>query len=127
VKVLEQGKPEWEIKVRCTGRGRLKDNSNNDIVPCEAMLLLKRSDIYFLKNPNAGFPRQYGEFVFTFKCVCCGALTDISHDDIPYIVRECIINRPKNSSQKTDDSIKKFEDEDETEELSNIDDVYYRN
>lgn len=66
----------WSIKVYCTGFG-------HDQEGCGARLKVYREDLR--RDPGEPGVR---EPVVTFKCICCGALTDIGIEHYPENYRE---------------------------------------
>lgn len=79
MKVLESGKvgKKWKIKHRCTSWG----NSGKG---CEALLELEFDDLrYFAGTGGNDMTWGYREHAVSFKCPCCGKLTDLGLKDWP--------------------------------------------
>ncbi len=73
MKIIEPGKfnKEWTIRHRCTGWG-------NDGHGCDALLEVEKSDLRYFPGDA-----QHLESSVSFKCACCGALTDLGMIDWP--------------------------------------------
>lgn len=77
MKILEPGKvkeEKWSIQHRCTGWG----NGENG---CEALLELECEDLRYYEGRE--FPWRSSEPAVSFKCPCCGNLTDLGLNDWP--------------------------------------------
>ena len=77
MKILEPGKvgEKWTLQHRCTGWG----NSGKG---CEALLEVEYSDLRFF--PGNDSPTWGGrDPAVSFKCPCCGKLTDLGINDRP--------------------------------------------
>lgn len=76
MKILEAGKStKWSIQHRCTGWG----NGGNG---CEALLEIEYDDLRYFQGNNS--PTWGGrDPAVSFKCPCCGKLTDIGLNDWP--------------------------------------------
>ncbi len=72
MKIIEPGNFStlWKIEHRCTGWG-------NDDHGCNALLEVEKDDLRYF--PDDGEE----ESSVSFKCACCGALTDIGLQDWP--------------------------------------------
>ena len=90
MKILKEGNlNDWEIEQRCTGAG-------NDEPGCNARLLVAEEDIFI--TTCSAYYNDDKEYYYTFKCPCCGALSDISDEDIPLSIRKRIMKRYKNGA-----------------------------
>lgn len=77
MKILEPGRvgKTWSIQHRCTGWGNYGDG-------CEALLELELDDLrYFPSVPGDSWGSR--EAAVSFKCLCCGQLTDLGLNDWP--------------------------------------------
>ncbi len=77
MKILESGKvgENWNIQHRCTGAGNRGDG-------CEALLELELDDLrYFPGVPGDSWGSR--DPAVSFKCPCCGKLTDLKSKDWP--------------------------------------------
>lgn len=77
MKVLEPGRvgEKWATKHRCTGWG----NSGNG---CEALLEIELDDLRYFPGVS-GDSWGSREHAVSFKCPCCGHLTDLGTMDWP--------------------------------------------
>ena len=84
MKVLQEGNPNgWEIEQECTGKG-------NGDGGCKARLLVGKEDIFVTAHTDFTGDTDY---YYTFKCPCCGALTDIPEMDVPIRVRSLAMEK----------------------------------
>lgn len=76
MKVLEAGKvgEKWTIQHRCTGWG-------NGDGGCNALLEVEYDDLRYYGGQE--FPWRVSEPAVSFKCPCCGKLTDLGLNDWP--------------------------------------------
>jgi hypothetical protein len=77
MKILEPGRvgKKWSIQHRCTAWG----NSGNG---CEALLEIELKDLrYFPGVPGDSWGSR--DHAVSFKCPCCGKLTDLGLNDWP--------------------------------------------
>lgn len=77
MKILEPGRvaEKWTIQHRCTGWG-------NSTKGCNALLELELDDLrYFPAVPGDSWGSR--EAAVSFKCPCCGELTDLGLNDWP--------------------------------------------
>jgi hypothetical protein len=84
MKILEagkNGKNTWSLQHRCTGWG----NGENG---CEALLELEFDDLRYYQGTGEGWGIFTKEPAVSFKCPCCGKLTDIGLNDWPVGYRE---------------------------------------
>lgn len=74
MKVIKPGRKQtgWAMEKECTGKG----NGNGG---CGAVLLVEQSDI-FLTHRHVHVEH---DVFHTFKCVCCGVLTDFDELEVP--------------------------------------------
>ena len=85
MKILQAGNPNgWKIEQECTGKG----NGNGG---CNTRLLVSEDDI--LINYHTEDISGYTYYYYTFKCPCCGVLTDISERKVPVRVRDKAIKK----------------------------------
>lgn len=91
MKVLEENKSFWKMKVRCTGKGNEKENARNGVKPCGSILEVTAKDIY---RTDLWYSPAYGEepsiigHAYTIMCPCCGSETDIPKALLPKQVKE---------------------------------------
>lgn len=98
MKILEPGKvgKNWTIQKRCTGWG----NGNKG---CNALLEIELSDLrYFPGVPGDSWGSR--EKAVSFKCPCCGQITDLGlndwpkgHENLPRWNKEWQDSAPSNS------------------------------
>jgi hypothetical protein len=77
MKILKPGKlgKKWSIRHSCTGWG-------NSGVGCDALLELEYEDLRFFSGNDS--PTWGGrDPAVSFKCPCCGKLTDLGMQDWP--------------------------------------------
>lgn len=76
MKVLEAGKvgEKWSIQHRCTGWGNTDSG-------CNALLEVEYDDLRYYEGQE--YPWRSSEPAVSFKCPCCGKLTDLKHNDWP--------------------------------------------
>lgn len=78
MKILKKGvsdpKTAWRLEVECTANG------NSSSVMCGALLELDENDVRFY-NGNSGYFARDNQV--TFRCPCCGGITDLKHDEWP--------------------------------------------
>jgi len=78
MKIIEQGVVrEWSIRVRCTGNGNGQEHR-----ACNSLLEVGKDDL-FRTMDGASSQLPY----FTFKCISCGALTNIPDGYVPHDIR----------------------------------------
>ncbi len=79
MKILEPGKngsTTWSMQHRCTGWG----NSGKG---CEALLELEFDDLRYFPGTGGEVTWGYRDPAVSFKCPCCGKLTDLGLNDWP--------------------------------------------
>lgn len=77
MKIIKPGKfgHTWAAEATCTGWG----NSGKG---CEAVLQVTRSDLrFFPQRPGDSWGSK--DAAVSFKCMCCGKLTDLGKNDWP--------------------------------------------
>jgi hypothetical protein len=76
MKILEPGKvgEKWAIQHRCTGWG-------NGDRGCDALLEVEYEDLRFYAGQE--FPWRTSDPAVSFKCPCCGQITDLGMNDWP--------------------------------------------
>lgn len=76
MKILEVGKvkEDWTIQHRCTGWGRNEEG-------CDALLEIEFDDLRY--QPGCRDYRCESEPHVSFRCPCCGEVTDIGTNDWP--------------------------------------------
>ena len=89
MELLEKG-PGWVMECQCTGKG-------NGDSGCGAKLLLIKEDIYLTHSSDYNGGQ---DFYYTFKCMECGAETDIEGQYIPLAIRSNLINQYRNQKVK---------------------------
>ena len=78
MKIIEQGVvKEWSIRVRCTGNGNGQTHR-----ACNSLLEVGNDDLFRTMDGASSRPPY-----FTFKCISCGALTNIPDRDVPSEIR----------------------------------------
>ncbi len=84
MKVLQEGNPNgWEIEQECTGKG-------NGDGGCKVRLLVSEDDIFVTTHTDLD---RYPYYYYTFKCPCCGVLTDIPTKDVISRVRNKAVKK----------------------------------
>lgn len=73
MKVLKKGKI-WTVQRYCTGWG----NGDNG---CEALLEIEKDDLRFFEKQE--YPWVIKEAAVSFKCPCCGKVTDLGREAWP--------------------------------------------
>ena len=78
MKIIEPGKvgEKWIIRHRCTAWG-------NSGVGCEALLELEFDDLRYYPGTSEEMTWGYKEPAVSFKCPCCGKLTDLGMNSWP--------------------------------------------
>jgi hypothetical protein len=78
MKIIEPGKiaGKWSIKHRCTAWG----NSGSG---CGALLELEMDDLRYYPGTGGEVTWGYRDPAVSFKCPCCGKLTDLGLNDYP--------------------------------------------
>ena len=78
MKILKPGKlgKKWSIRHSCTGWG-------NSGVGCEALLELEYEDLRYYPGTGGEETWGYKEPAVSFKCPCCGKLTDLGMNSWP--------------------------------------------
>jgi len=76
MKVLEPGKvkQKWSLRHRCTGWGNGNDG-------CEALLELEVEDLRY--RPGCYDEKCESDPFVSFKCICCGEITNLGMNDWP--------------------------------------------
>ena len=86
MKILEKG-PGWNIIQLCTGKG-------NGGGGCQSKLLIEKGDIYLTSHTDISGETDY---FYTFRCPVCGIETDISEKDVPYLIKQELLQMTKGS------------------------------
>jgi hypothetical protein len=83
MKIIEHGKVEeaWTIRHRCTAWG-------NGGKGCEALLEIEYEDLRFFQGTGGEITWGYRDPAVSFKCPCCGKLTDLGTNDWPMGYKE---------------------------------------
>jgi len=78
MKIIEAGKvkEKWTIQHRCTAWG----NSGEG---CNALLELEFDDLRYFPGTGGEVTWGYRDPAVSFKCPCCGKLTDLGLNDWP--------------------------------------------
>lgn len=95
MKILKEPEvPEvWKIKKKCTGKSEYDAG-------CKAVLEVEETDIYLTYEEKKVRGEFFGDSYyydytyqhFTFKCPCCGKEIRLEETEIPFKVRERILN-----------------------------------
>lgn len=78
MKILESGRvgEKWSIQHRCTAWG----NSGKG---CDALLEIEFDDLRYFPGTGREVTWEYRNPAVSFKCPCCGKLTDLGLNDWP--------------------------------------------
>jgi hypothetical protein len=87
MKFLEKG-PGWSMKCRCTGNG-------NGGCGCGALLQIEKDDIYLTHSYDYGGGH---DIFYTFRCLECGAETDIEETKVPASIRRNLLEGYRSSN-----------------------------
>ena len=82
MKIVRKNKP-WSIELECTGKGNDYENGNRGRVPCNTTLEINGKDVFQTKS----YDMEGSNTCYTFKCPCCGCLTDIDKNLLPNSVK----------------------------------------
>ncbi len=82
MKIVKKNKP-WTIELECTGKGNDNINGANGFLPCNTTLEISGKDVFQTKSFDMDGCYTY----YTFKCPCCGCLTDIDKNLLPDSVK----------------------------------------
>lgn len=70
----------WSAIVECSGKGNSHDNSFHGNIPCGSKLKINLKDLFITTHTSWDGSCSY---YYTFKCPCCGCLTDINKSMVP--------------------------------------------
>jgi hypothetical protein len=78
MKIIEPGRvgEKWSLQHRCTGWG-------NGGRGCDALLEIEFDDLRYFPGTGGEITWGYRDPAVTFKCPCCGELTDLGMVDWP--------------------------------------------
>ena len=102
MEIIEVGnkKNAWSMIIKCTGKGNEDDNAEKHKFPCGAKLKINADDIFM--THHYCFDGSVDDY-YTIKCPCCGCLTDINKDRLPYDVQAYV----EHNNNKNEDILEK--------------------